>query len=103
MDEVTHDAMCSQSTLYLAKECRMCQTINIVRQDERNKTIGAAVWEVTVDPEIQVAYLWMVPEGIYTRTDGLTTHRDAYIDIDASGRVVGIEIHSWPGKLDTQE
>jgi hypothetical protein len=91
--------MCSQAELWLPDVCGMCQTIEAARADERSRLVGEAIWEITVDGETKMAYLWTVPDKVYARTDGLTTHRDAYLDIDASGRVVGIEIDNWPGSL----
>jgi uncharacterized protein YuzE len=74
----------------------MCQTIAIVRADEKQKVIGSAVWKIEFDEETKSVYLHTIPADTETRTSGLITHRDAYLDIDDLGRVTGVEIFDWP-------
>jgi len=92
-----HDPFCPEKESWAPNVCGMCRTLFAVREDERERLIGDAVWDITVDKEGGMAYIWTIPERIFVNTSGLTTHRDAYIDIDASGRVIGIEIDNWPG------
>lgn len=91
-----HDPLCDDAMLRLPDGCRMCRVIERVRKDERDKVAGAAVWQITVDEATNMAYLWTTPEELMESSNGLTIQRDAYLDVDARGRVVGVEIFDWP-------
>jgi uncharacterized protein YuzE len=74
----------------------MCEVIDRVRKDERDKVAGSAIWQITYDERTNTAYLWTTPEELLDEKSVLTAQRDAYIDIDARGRVTGVEIFDWP-------
>jgi uncharacterized protein YuzE len=74
----------------------VCAVIERVRKDERDRVAGSAIWQITVHEETNAAYLWTTPEELDESANGLTIQRDAYLDLDRRGRVVGIEIFDWP-------
>lgn len=95
-----HDPLCIQAVLRLPEGCPMCAVIDRARRDERDKVSGTAIWQITFHEETNTAYLWTTPEELMESSNGLTIQRDAYLDVDVRGRVVGIEIFDWPqGKL----
>ena len=99
---MSHDPLCAHVRAVMAEdqnppECLWCAKIADVRADERAAMSGRAVWAVETDETCGMTYIVTEPERV-VGTAKMTVHRDAYIDLDASGKIVGIEIFDWPMK-----
>lgn len=97
-----HDPLCVHVRAIMAEdqsppECSWCAKIADVRADERSAVVGKAVWAVETDETCGMTYIVTEPERA-VGSARMTVHRDAYLDLDTSGRVIGIEIFDWPMK-----
>ena len=75
------------------------RVISTVSRGSRNSTVEhISPYEISIDEDVSVAYLWIEKESIKPPLTTLTDV-DCNIDIDADGKVLGVEILKWPKPL----